>query len=106
MQPKLEEPFEIEVDASGYAIRAILIQRDEKGKRHPIAYFSTTLTDAEHNYNIYELEFYAIVRALCHWRQFVAGSPTRSRFIWTIRTYNIGNNPTRFPKGLRDRHRR
>ena len=61
MQPKLEEPFEIEVDASGYAIGAILIQRDEKGKRHPIAYFSATLTNAERNYDIYELEFYAIV---------------------------------------------
>ena len=44
IQPKLEEPFEIEVDVSGYAIGAILIQRDEKGKRDPIAYFSTTLT--------------------------------------------------------------
>ena len=58
---KLEEPFKIEVDASGYAIRAILIQRDKKGKRHLVAYFSATLTNAECNYDIYELEFYAIV---------------------------------------------
>ena len=76
MQPRLEEPFEIEVDASGYAVRAILIQRDKTGKRHPIAYFSATLTDTECNYDIYELEFYVIVRALRHWRQFVAGSVT------------------------------
>ena len=75
IQPKLEEPFKIEVNTSGYVIGAILIQRDEKGKRHLIAYFSATLTDAECNYDIYKLEFYAIVRALQHWRQFIAGSP-------------------------------
>ena len=82
IQPKLEEPFKIEVDVSGYAIRAILIQRDEKGKWHLIAYFSATLTDAEWNYNIYELEFYAIVRALHHCRQFVAGDEQHRCMGW------------------------
>ena len=37
------------------------MQQDETGKRHPVAYFSATLTEAECNYNIYELELYAIV---------------------------------------------
>ena len=40
-----------------------------------MAYFSATLTEAERNYDIYSLELYAIVRALHHWRAFVAGSP-------------------------------
>ena len=74
-QPQLEQQFEVEVDASGYAIGAVLMQRDEKGKRHPIAYFSSTLNKAEWNYDIYTLELYAIVRALRHWRPFLAGSP-------------------------------
>ena len=74
-QPRLDQQFEIEVDASGFAIGAVLMQRDETGKRHPIAYFSATLTEAKRNYDIYELELYAIVRALRHWRSFVAGSP-------------------------------
>ena len=74
-QLQLEQQFEVEVDASGYAIGAILMQRDEKGKRHPIAYFSSTLNEAEQNYDIYTLELYTIVRALRHWRPFLAGSP-------------------------------
>ena len=51
------------------------MQRDKKGKRHPVAYFSSTLNKAERNYDIYILEIYAIVRALRHWRPFLAGSP-------------------------------
>jgi hypothetical protein len=39
------------------------MQRGEDGKRHPIAYFSTTLTEAEQNYDIYDLEYLAIVKA-------------------------------------------
>ena len=34
---QLDQQFEVEVDASGYAIGAVLMQRDQKGKRHPIA---------------------------------------------------------------------
>ena len=74
-QPQLEQQFKVEVDASGYAIGAVLMQRDEKGKRHPIAYFSSTLNEAERNYNIYTLELYVIVRALRHWRPFLVGFP-------------------------------
>ena len=74
-QPQLEQQFKVEVDASGYAIGAVLMQRDEKGKRHPVAYFSSTLNKAEQNYDIYTLELYTIIRALRHWRPFLAGSP-------------------------------
>ena len=74
-QPQLDQQFKVEVDASGYAIGAVLMQKDEKGKRHPIAYFSSTLNEAEWNYDIYTLELYTIVQALQHWRPFLAGSP-------------------------------
>ena len=74
-QPQLEQQFEVEVDASGYAVGVVLMQRDKKGKRHPVAYFSSTLNEAERNYDIYTLELYAIVKALRHWRPFLVGSP-------------------------------
>ena len=74
-QPQLDQQFEVEVDASGYAIGAVLMQKDETGKRHPVSYFSSTLSKAKQNYNIYTLKLYIIVRALQHWRPFLAGSP-------------------------------
>ena len=74
-QPQLDQQFEVEVDMSGYTIGAALMQKDETGKRHPVAYFSSTLSKAKWYYNIYTLKLYAIVRALRHWRPFLAGSP-------------------------------
>src|SRR6202012_134630 len=73
--PELDKPFELEVDASGYAVGAVLLQRDKDNKRHPIAYYSTPLNAAERNYDIYDLELLAIVKALQNWRQYLAGSP-------------------------------
>ena len=51
------------------------MQKDETGKRHPVAYFSSTLSKAERNYDIYTLKLYTIVQALRRWRPFLAGSP-------------------------------
>ena len=64
--PDLTEQFELEVDASGFAVGAVLLQKKEDGKRHPIGYYSSTLNEAERNYDIYDLELLAIVKALKH----------------------------------------
>jgi hypothetical protein len=73
--PILTDPFELEVDASGFAMGAVLLQKKEDGKKHPIAYYSKTLSVAERNYDVYDLELLAIVNALNHWRPYLAGSP-------------------------------
>ena len=74
--PDLTKQFKLEVDASGYAVGAVLMQRQEdNGKRHPVGFYSATLNLAEHNYDIYDLELLAIVKALRHWRPLLAGSP-------------------------------
>ena len=46
-QPKLDKPFELEVDASGFALGAVLLQRKEDNKQHPIGYYSSTLSEVE-----------------------------------------------------------
>jgi hypothetical protein len=73
--PILTDPFELEVDTSGFAMGAVLLQKKEDGKKHPIAYYSKTLSAAERNYDVSDLELLAIVNVLDHWRPYLAGSP-------------------------------
>ena len=73
--PELDKQFELEVDASGFAVGAVLLQKKPDGKKHPIAYYSSTLNAAERNYDIYDLELLAIVKGLDNWRPLLAGSP-------------------------------
>ena len=73
--PKLDKQFKLKVDTSGFATGAVLLQKKEDGKRHPIGYCSSTLNKAERNYDIYDLELLAIVKALKHWHPLLAGSP-------------------------------
>ena len=60
----LTQPFKLKVDASGFAIGAALMQKGDDNRRHPVGFYSTTLTQAELNYDIYNLELLAIVKAL------------------------------------------
>jgi hypothetical protein len=73
-QLQLDQQFEVEVDASGFAFGAVLSQKKD-GKKHPIAFYSAAATKAERNYDIYDLELLAIVKACRNWRPYLAGSP-------------------------------
>ena len=72
-QPNTHAPFILEVDASNEAVGAVLSQRQEDGKTHPIGYFSKTLNNAEKNYAISEKELLALILALENWRHHLAG---------------------------------
>jgi hypothetical protein len=48
-RPDHERPFELEVDASQYALGAILYQRNDGGKLQAVGYYSQTLNPAERN---------------------------------------------------------
>jgi RNase H-like domain found in reverse transcriptase len=45
--PNKDKPFELETDASLYAIGATLFQKDKRGKRRAIDYASKTLNEAK-----------------------------------------------------------
>jgi hypothetical protein len=50
-QPTLTDQFNLEVDTSGFAVRAVLLQKKADGKRHPVGYYLAMLNAAECNYN-------------------------------------------------------
>src|SRR5260370_37517789 len=65
-QPDLAEQFTLEVDALGFVVGAVLLQRKTDNKLHPVGYYSATLNEAKRNYDIYDLELLAIVKVLRH----------------------------------------
>jgi len=67
--------FRVEADASDFATGAVLSQIQEDEKWHPVAFLSKSLSEAERNYDIYDKELLAIVRALEAWRHYLEGSP-------------------------------
>jgi hypothetical protein len=50
MMPDPNRPFEMETDASDYALGAQLSQQDAEGLLHPVAFFSKKLNSPELNY--------------------------------------------------------
>ena len=63
-QPRFDNPFVIDCEASAYAISAVLQQEGEKGKLHPVAFLSRTLDVTQQNWDIYDKELFAVVHAL------------------------------------------
>jgi len=69
-----EKPVVIETDASDFAIGAVLSQRDEENRLHPIAFHSRKFQPAEINYEIHDKELLAVVDAFKHWRRYCEGA--------------------------------
>jgi len=65
-----ERPVVIETDLSNFAIEAVLSQRDDEGRLHPIAFHSRKFQPTEINYEIHDKELLAIVVAFKHWRRY------------------------------------
>ena len=88
-QPNFNKQFFLQANASAYDVGAILSQEGEhlspslakrhKPVRHPVAYYSTTFSPIERNYDIYKRELLAVMKSLAHWQQYLGW--TREPFI-------------------------
>lgn len=70
----------VETDASDGVVAGALLQSDDKGDWHPVAYFSKTMAPAEINYQIHDKELLAIVRSFEEWRAELIGLQRSDRF--------------------------
>ncbi|KAF8642819.1 hypothetical protein AX16_009398 [Volvariella volvacea WC 439] len=80
LAPDTSKLFPIETDASKVATGGVLKQQDTNGDWHPVAYLSQSLDLAQCNYQIYDRELLAIIRALQAWRHYLLGN----KYITTV----------------------
>ena len=71
--PSFGQPYTVETDASISGLGAVLSQTQADNKLHPVAYASRSLSSAERNYSVTELETLAVVWALTRFHSYLYG---------------------------------
>lgn len=71
--PNFEDTFYLNTDASCTAVGAALLQKDETGILRPISYFSHKLKPHEKKWPSIQLEAYAILLAVRHFKVYLYG---------------------------------
>src|SRR5882724_3850245 len=74
VQPDQDAHFQLETDASGYAMGEVLSQLCKDGKWHPVGFTSKSLSSAERNYKIYDKELLSVIQGLEEWRHILEGT--------------------------------
>jgi hypothetical protein len=64
----IQQPFEIEIDANGYTMGAVLMQY-----RKTICYHSKSFNQVVVNYPTYDKELYALVQSVNKWKHYLLG---------------------------------
>ena len=62
--PNFKKPFLLETDASGKGLGAVLLQKQDDGRYHPIAFANHALTETEQRYPSNKQEFLALKWAI------------------------------------------
>ena len=73
--PNDTNPYRLETDSLDFATGAILEQIGEDNLWHPVAFYSKLLNEHKRNYEIYNKELLAIIRALEEYRHYIEGHP-------------------------------
>lgn len=93
--PKLDQPFQLQVDASQVGAGAVLLQSDENGVDKPVCYFSRKFNKHQFNYSVIEKEALALIWALQHFEVYVGGG------LHSIVVYS-DHNPLTFLQSLKN----
>ncbi|KAA8622167.1 hypothetical protein SMACR_10067 [Sordaria macrospora] len=72
--PDPDKEFEVETDASDWAIGGQLGQRDEQGRLHPVTFYSKAFRGPELNYPIHGKELMSIIWAFKEWKPWLSGT--------------------------------
>ena len=76
------QPYRLVTDTSLTAHGAVLLQEGLDNDWHPVAYLSSLFSPPERNYDVFDRELLAIIKALEHWKHYLKGA--RHPFeIWT-----------------------
>ena len=78
--PDFEKYFLVFSYASEHTMAAVLLQKNDHGEEHPIAFFSKILRDGELKYDIMEKKNYALVKYLKDFRIYILHSHIISYF--------------------------
>lgn len=72
--PDFNHPFVLYTDASDMGIGAVLVQVDDSGVEHPVAFFSKKLNHSQVRYSTIEKETLALILALEHFEIYISTS--------------------------------
>ena len=73
--PDFGKPFKLACDASNLAAGSALLQEDDQGVDHPVAYYSRKFNTAQCNYSVIEKELLSIILALSHFDYYLSSQP-------------------------------
>ena len=74
MTPNYQKPFKLQVDASDYAARAVLLQESVQKIDHPISYFSQKFDQHQCNYSTCEKEALALILMIRQFDFYLSGA--------------------------------
>lgn len=73
MAPRMDQSFQMQVDASHVGAGAVLLQRDEQGVDRPVCFFSKKFNRHQLNYSTIEKETLALIWGLQHFDVYLSG---------------------------------
>ena len=74
MTPNYQKPFKLQVDASDYAARAVLLQESVQKIDHPISYFSQKFDQHQCNYSTCEKDALALILTIRQFDFYLSGA--------------------------------